>query len=295
MLVTLICQHVPCSKPFTVYPYRKDTALFCSRACKQAAMVLLPDERKTVTLECRSCHQPFVVDYYKKDTAHYCSIACHAEGKRKPTEPVICAYCGQSFIVELHRVGKARFCSMGCHDNWRAAQSLAAFWTKIQICAHGFDCPYCCWPFRGETANKYRQTHLHNQPIGAHRLAWELGNNRTMPPDRQAAHFCHFRACCNFDHLHSATTVENYADSIRDHRIAAGEQHHNSKLTEETALEAFHLKVQGLTNQGIADHLHVSKSTITNLLAGLIWKDLPRPPVLPKLKPGPRPRQSPLL
>jgi hypothetical protein len=43
-----------------------------------------------------------------------------------------------------------------------------------------------------------------------------------------------------------------------------------------------------LSNHAIARQLHVSKSTITNLMAGAIWRHLPRPPLLPKLKPGPR-------
>jgi hypothetical protein len=34
----------------------------------------------------------------------------------------------------------------------------------------------------------------------------------------------------------------------------------------------------------------VSKSTIQNLMAGNIWKDIPRPAILPKQKPGPRPK-----
>lgn len=250
-----------------------------------------------VVLICKyvPCSQPFSVATRLKHLRSYCSRACQYAAMHKPIDPVICAYCGQSFMIEPWRLGTAHFCSRGCHDNWRSDHALSLFWEKIQQCAHGFDCPYCCWPWKGKKGNKYTTTLVRGKGIGAHRLAWELGNKRTMPDDHQAAHYCHWRRCCNFMHIHSATQRENYADSIRDKRMASGECHPHSKLTKQTATEALHLKTLSWTHQAIAEHLNVSKSTITNLIARDIWKEIPRPDGMLRQKPGPKPKsQAPL-
>jgi hypothetical protein len=290
MPVMLICQYEPCSKPFPVPAYRKETARFCSRVCKQASMILLPNERKTCTLICRSCGNPFTVEEHKKDKAHYCSQECHYASKRKPVDPVICAYCGTSFIVQAHRMPTARFCSTSCHNNWRAETNLTQFWDKVQICSHGAECVYCCWPWQGSTVNIYGKTNVNRRHMSAHRRAWELGNNKPFPEDLFAAHWCHQKSCCNFMHCRPATQQENIEDNVRDKRVLFGESHGNSKLTEETAIEAFRLKNLNWSNLEIAQQLHVSKSTIRNLMAGDIWKHLQRPELLPRLKPGPRPK-----
>jgi hypothetical protein len=208
-----------------------------------------------------------------------------------PKVPIICKECLIIFYVVHTRRDTAFFCSTPCHDIWRHKRAMQEFWNKVQRCAHEEWCIYCCWPWQGETENRYRNATFRNKPIGAHRLAWQLWNKRTMPPDLQAAHYCHFRACANPMHIHPATSIENFADSIRDHRIHSGENHHNSKLTREKAMEAFRLKVLGWDNKTIALHLDVSKSTIRNLMAGDIWKDVPRPPLLPKNKPPGRRKQ----
>jgi len=102
-------------------------------------------------------------------------------------------------------------------------------------------------------------------------------------------------------HIHPATPQENSDDSVRDKRMRSGEQHTNSKLTEEAALEAFRLKMLGWGNTNIAHYLYgemgikVSTSTIDKLMSGRMWKHLPRPPGMPHFPPGYRkpPLQSP--
>ena len=207
----------------------------------------------------------------------------------RPKRDLICAECSKPFSVEAWRKDTTRFCRPACHDTWRYKKSLLAFWAKMHRCDHEECCPYCCWPWKGVASDDtYGLVHIRNQGIGAHRIAWELFNERPFPADLHGAHYCHRKSCTNPLHIHPTTREGNYEDSIRDHRLPTGENHHNSKLTEETALEAFRLKVSGLSNKDIAHNLHVSTSTIGNLMAGLIWKHLPRPEVLPKLKPGPR-------
>lgn len=210
-----------------------------------------------------------------------------------PKVPLICKECSIVFYVAHTRKDTALFCSTPCHDTWRSSQATAEFWDKMERCGHDGDlpCPYCCWPWKAATGNKYGGVYVRNKRVGAHRRAWELFQQRTFPEGLDAAHWCHYKACGNPAHIRPATPQENSDDSVRDHRMLSGEDHPNSRLTEETAIEAIRLKVDGWSNVEIARHLHVSKSTIRNLMAGDIWKDIPRPAVIPKVKPGPRPQQ----
>jgi HNH endonuclease len=201
---------------------------------------------------------------------------------------IVCHQCSKPFVGDHSRVARSRhcFCSPQCHGDWKSDQQRAAFWDKVAICEHGFDCPYCCWPFQGVIRNQgYGNLKVHGKQTSSHRFAWELANNQSLPHGYDAAHWCHARACANFDHIHRATRKENMEDSVRDNRTCKGERRPNSKLTEETAHEAFRLKLLGWGNKDIAECLHLHKHTIANLMNGKLWKHVQRPPLLPKLKP----------
>lgn len=192
---------------------------------------------------------------------------------------LICKYepCSTPFPVDSSRQGKARFCSVPCMSAGYKARSLSLFWKKVQVCEHGIDCPYCCWPWMGETQNIYRNVTIHGKQTSANRAAWEMWHKRAMHPELEAAHYCHFRPCCNPMHLHDATPKENAADSVRDNRRPSGEKHPNSKLTDALALEAFRLRDAGWKYADIAAYCHVSKSTIAFLLTGAFWKHISPP------------------
>jgi hypothetical protein len=145
----------------------------------------------------------------------------------------------------------------------------------VQQCGHEWLCPYCCWPTkRGLTSNGYALLKIDGKTRMAHRVAWELGNNRSIPDELFAAHYCHNPACCNPMHLHAATQKENMADSVRDLRHYFGQRHHQAKLTRETIKEAFILRQQGWFIERIADHLGVSYIVIQKLLKRETWKSL---------------------
>ena len=206
---------------------------------------------------------------------------------------LVCHYvpCSKVFPIKPYKANRPRFCSPTCYHQWKTAQQFATFWDKVQICIHGFDCIFCCWPWEGTTENVYKNTTIKNKFVLVHRLAWKLGNNCQIPEGLHIAHYCHFRPCCNFMHLHAATQQQNSDDSVRDHRMLSGDQHPNSKLTTETATKALDLYAAGFTLQAIAHHLNITRSAIEALCYGRTWKHLPRPIALPRPKRGPRPRQ----
>jgi hypothetical protein len=67
MPVMLFCQYVPCSKPFSVDPYRQATALYCSNACRVKGLC-----KPEVTAMCQQCDTPFIV----KRGSRFCSDPC---------------------------------------------------------------------------------------------------------------------------------------------------------------------------------------------------------------------------
>jgi hypothetical protein len=234
-----------------------------------------------VILICQNeqCSQPFQVGNRLKDKARFCSIACKSASQRLPKETRICGYCGKEFALRpLSQVRERQlYCSRECGravgSPKRKGLGLRRFWEKVQQCDHGCLCPYCCWPFKGHKNDQgYGIVSTGKGLRAANRVAWELTNEREMPEELFAAHYCHNRPCCNVWHIHPATQKENMADSVRDRRHYHGQRHHQAKLTVETRQEAFELRAQGWFIQRIADHLDVSFITIQKLLAGNTWK-----------------------
>jgi len=208
-----------------------------------------------------------------------------------------CTECGERFLVSRGQRSNTgdRFCSRKCATVYtgrnKHGQALRTFWSRVQLCEHGWECVFCCWPFQGTLdLNGYGKIMVAGKQTYAHRAAWELGNGQTLPDDAEAAHWCHFKACANFMHLHRATHKENMHDSIRDRRHAFGERNGHAKLTEETALQALALRVEGWSFRKIAAHFSIAHRSIESLCYGRTWKHLPRPAILPKNKPPGRRR-----
>jgi len=235
-----------------------------------------------VTLICEQCSTPFQVDPYLKDKARFCSRACKHASMRLAEETKACENCGTLFV--LNRFGKQRgehkYCSRQCSiiaaSPKRNGMGIRTFWDKVQQCGHEWLCPFCCWPFQGQiTSNGYGLVHSGNKKLRmANRVAWELGNNRSMPDELFAAHYCHFPACCNPMHIHAATQKENMADSVRDLRHYYGQRHHQAKLTLETIKEAFLLRQQGWGFRRLAKHFNVSYIVMYKLINRETWKSI---------------------
>lgn len=77
-----------CGGGFEVYPYREDTARFCSRECKDGYLAgrTGPDaprwEGAKETFECRECGDAFEEYPYRNDR-QYCSEECYREASKE--------------------------------------------------------------------------------------------------------------------------------------------------------------------------------------------------------------------
>lgn len=126
-------------------------------------------------------------------------------------------------------------------------------------CGHAFDTmatkePYCCslrcrlsvslnllgedecWPWSGpRDKDGYGEFWSHRRKYKAHRVAWEIANDRPITPGMLVMHSCDNPPCCNPKHLSLGTIAENTADKVRKGRGIGprGELAASAKLTED--------------------------------------------------------------
>ena len=81
------------------------------------------------------------------------------------------------------------------------------FWAKVDQSGGPDD----CWPWQGKTrdAPGYGMFADGGTSFRAHRLAWELANERPIPKGQTIDHKCRNKSCCNPDHLESVSAEEN--------------------------------------------------------------------------------------
>ncbi|SRR5258708_38758959 len=82
-----------------------------------------------------------------------------------------------------------------------------------------------CWPWQGARNPRTGYGLLHarglsEQPIAAHRFAFELATGRV--PVEDVLHTCDNPPCCRPDHLYEGTAKDNAADSIARGRWKIG-------------------------------------------------------------------------
>jgi hypothetical protein len=187
--------------------------------------------------------------------------------------------CGKIFIVPYKKRSR-RYCSYPC-SHLSIEQRL---WDKIQICSHGKDCIYCCFPWQGgRDRNNYATLWVRKDDVArpryAARLLWEIFNCRPMPPKHLACHHCDSPPCMNPMHIYSGTHKMNSQDAVRRARFKRrrrGEACPNAILRTHNIAEIFRWRQEGHTISAIAQTLHVSVGTIAAILHYRRWTHVSR-------------------
>lgn len=112
----------------------------------------------------------------------------------------------------------------------------------------------------------------------AHRLAWELVHG-PIPAGMCACHRCDRPACVRVDHLFLGTPADNNADRDAKGRGAdrRGDRGGNAKLTNQQAAEILDAYKTGeQSHADLATEYNVSRATVSLLLAGKTWANIPR-------------------
>lgn len=136
-------QCLTCKTIFLVHPYRKDTALYCSRKCHAESIKGHPPWNKTNTITfCKVCNKEFHVKPSHLSKTKYCSRRCYAKSmhnktpwnknlkgimksnagsfkkghkswNQKPKIQKVCLICKKEFSV-IQSLAKAKYCSPKC-------------------------------------------------------------------------------------------------------------------------------------------------------------------------------------
>lgn len=112
-----------------------------------------------------------------------------------------------------------------------------------------------------------------DQPCrSTHSLACEIAHGPRPSPAHHAAHRCGQRLCFNPHHLYWATVRENADDVIR-HGSLRGVRNPRAVLNDEKVAALRALYSSGtVTQREVAMRFGVSRSTVSLVVRGLLWK-----------------------
>lgn len=165
---------------------------------------------------------------------------------------VMCKRCGAPVAA------KRLYCSQKCYHEDEAAQSLAAFWDRVEKTA-------TCWLWKGQRRGRgYGVIAVHHRKRYAHRMAWELTHG-PIPEGLQIMHICDNPPCVNPAHLQLGSPKDNSVDAMNKGRLAKGYYRvTNPKLTPAQVTE--------IRRRAAAGEGTMSLSRAFGLTPGNIWK-----------------------
>lgn len=127
--------------------------------------------------------------------------------------------------------------------------------------------PGGCWEsLRARASGGYTYVRLSGNRLGTHRLAYETWVG-PIPEGHVVRHKCDNPPCINPDHLDIGTQVDNVQDTKKRGRVARGDSHWASKITEEEFLSLVEEKERGvLTVRAMLDVYGLSEKAFYNRL-----------------------------
>jgi len=113
----------------------------------------------------------------------------------------------------------------------------------------------------------------------AHRVAWMIHHNCSVPEGKDILHSCvASRTCCNPAHLRPGTDLENRRDAMNQGRAkyvnVKGSDHGRSKLTDADVIKIRALSASGVTNKKIGPMFGVTPSMVSYIKNRRNWNHL---------------------
>lgn len=190
-----------------------------------------------------------------------------------------CQSCGNVFIAGWPS-SKQKFCGQECKGIGVCKSPEEAFRSNFKESGG-------CWEWQGSTTTKgYGRFKFRKKTFAAHRFALSLALGRSLKDGEQANHGCDNRKCVRVGpgHIFLGTQKDNIADAMsksrmicqtpdfhKAKRILRGEQHPRATINDKIVREIRSLRLQGLTQQAIADRFGILQLTVSLVLRKKIW------------------------
>lgn len=180
-----------CEKEFTVKPYRKYTAKYCSWGC-----YLVSHLSKARINTCLNCNKEFKRENNPNRKYKYCSYQCRADYRsRLARKTLVCKFCRKEFTVVKPHYDRM-FCSADCANKYKdhGKSELAdkirhskeySLWRTAVYLRDGHTCQIC-----GQKGGKLNADHIKSFAFYPE-LRFAIDNGRTL------CERCH-RATSNF-------------------------------------------------------------------------------------------------
>ena len=150
------------------------------------------------------------------------------------------------------------------------------FWTQVEIKSYNE-----CWLWKGaKTSRGYGSLHIRmpdgkRKTISAHRKAWEIANQSTIPEGKVIMHTCDNPACVNPSHLRLGTTTDNNRDTVKKRRGFVGHLNGRAKLTSQQVVEIRNLYQGGdYSMQDLGSQFGVTGTMVCNIVNHKSWKHI---------------------
>jgi len=134
-----------------------------------------------------------------------------------------------------------------------------------------------CVEWTGHTAKGYGDFYHGGCNIKCHRLVYGLYNG-PITDGLHVLHSCDNPRCCNPAHLHLGTHQDNIREAVKRGRMANGQRHGRSKLTDENAVNIREVITDiergkaGRIAKSLATLYNVSVRTIYNVASQTTYK-----------------------
>ena len=146
-------------------------------------------------------------------------------------------------------------------------KQIDRFWNNVAVAGSND-----CWNWQLSVCNGYGQVGLvvdnQSRILKAHKVAWEIHNNKRLGLNVRASHSCDNRLCCNPRHV---VVQPDHILGADIPRSVHGEKHGMSKLTERQ-VRIIKYRLNALTTREIADSFRVSFHTIWDIRNGITWR-----------------------
>lgn len=144
------------------------------------------------------------------------------------------------------------------------------FWRRVDIAG-----PDACWNWHGSVniQTGYGQLAVNKRLRYAHRLSFVIHHGK-IDENRLVIHSCDNRRCVNPKHLSQGTHQDNRDDAKQKNRLASGERHGLSVLTEREVVAIRKLHSHGIQQRIIALAFGIAISTTSQIVHRIRWSHI---------------------